>query len=129
MPAAADEADAWMPGILICGLARRSNVDARKEIGPGEGPSIDPTRQTAVLLLLPFPFLPSLKSLPPALGTRVNGHLSEQQTERVAIMQWGGDTGSEKAKNTTCFGAWGLQTKRDLYIGDLTYLELNHISG
>ena len=103
MPAAADEADAWMPGILICGLARRSNVDARKEIGPGEGPSIDPTRQTAVLLLLPFPFLPSLKSLPPALGTRVNGHLSEQQTERVAIMQWGGDTG--KAKNTTCLGA------------------------
>ena len=103
--AAADEADAWMPGILICGLARRSNVDARKEIGPGEGPSIDPTRQTAVLLLLPlpFPFLPPFLKKFAALGTRVNGHLSEQQTERVAIMQWGGDTG--KAKNTTCFGA------------------------
>ena len=88
MPAAADEADAWMPGILICGLARRSNVDARKEIGPGEGPSIDPTRQTAVLLLLPFPFLPPfLKKFAACLRNRVNGHLSEQQTERVAIMQ------------------------------------------
>ena len=67
MPAAAaDEADAWMPGILICGLApRRSGDDASRE-KQGEGPSIDPTRQTAVLLLLlPFPFLPSLKSLPP----------------------------------------------------------------
>ena len=108
MPAAADEADAWMPGILICGLARRSGDDARKE----RRGTIDRSNKTDCSAPPPSLSLPPFLKKFAAIGTRVNGHLSEQQTERVAIMQWRGDTG--KAKNTTCLGAWSLQTKKDL---------------